>query len=525
MAKMVLTADETLTSTFRNIPLADFMGCMPCTGPLRWIYKIFDSQLPHEGGALSIAPYSLRKLEAALLSSGYSEKELVVAHPKYLDRFIDEETEVVGISTMDPFGLGPLTFMLTYGGIYESHTAAKFKELTKKLSRIRDRKGLKFKVVVGGQGAWQLLRFQEEARSLGIDHVVLGEIDHVAGDLFRRIACGSADWVLSPRSYPSVDQIPTIIRPAYKGMVEAMRGCGRGCTFCSPNVRSARYMPVEQVLKEVSVNVRGGLRRAWVHGDDIFLYELTDRKYFYPNTEAVTGLFRSIMTKTGVFESNPTHGSIAPVVADPDLLPSISDVLGASPRHWIGIQPGIETASARLIEMHMRNKTKPFSPEEWPEVVVEGTYIFNLNYWFPAYTIIVGLPGETEEDAWETARLIVTMNKVIRRDLGSKAHFTITPLAFVPAGVLEGKNFFNASESVTEARFQVIYQCWRTVVREVQHSLSMFKWGNSLLRVILNPLIKFGSSAVLDHIRSWGRRRGFDPDKKVEPLELKIYLP
>jgi len=32
------------------------------------------------------------------------------------------------------------------------------------------------------------------------------------------------------------------------GMVEVMRGCGRGCTFCDVTLRSLRYYPPEKVI-------------------------------------------------------------------------------------------------------------------------------------------------------------------------------------------------------------------------------------------------------------------------------------
>ena len=45
------------------------------------------------------------------------------------------------------------------------------------------------------------------------------------------------------------------------GMVEVMRGCGRGCKFCDVTLRPLRYYPVEKVQKEIEINMNyGGLR-------------------------------------------------------------------------------------------------------------------------------------------------------------------------------------------------------------------------------------------------------------------------
>ncbi len=519
MVRIVLTADDTLMSSFRDIPLADFFGCAPYTLSLRLIYPFLDSKLPQVNGIMKEAPYSLRKVEAALLSSGYSEDEVVVAHPRYLHRFIGDDTEIVGISAMDPFGLGPVTTMFTYGGSVESFSEHKFRELVRRIRGIREKRGLKFKIVVGGQGVWQLVRREDESRKMGIDHVVMGETEHVIGDIFRSIEKDDANWLIVPRGFPNVDEIPPIVNPAYKGMVEVMRGCGRGCDFCLPNIRTARYMPMEKILREIQVNRRGGIRRAWVHSDDIFLYKLGDRRYFYPNREAVVGLFKGIMKE--VDDANPTHGSIAPVVADPRLLPDLSKVLRAGPRHWIGIQPGMETASPYLIERHMRNKVKPFSPEEWPQVILEGTYAFNSNYWFPAYTLVLGLPGETEEDALETARLIYTMEKVYRKEMNGLARFVVASLAFVPMAALETERGFDPAEFMTEARFLVVYWSWRTVITEVERSLKMFV-HDPLTKYLVRPIIRLGSQVIISRLRAFGRRLGFDPDKRLEPLEMRV---
>ena len=48
---------------------------------------------------------------------------------------------------------------------------------------------------------------------------------------------------------PTVDEIPDIINPSMHGMIEVMRGCGRGCKFCDVTLRPLRYYPVEKVVK------------------------------------------------------------------------------------------------------------------------------------------------------------------------------------------------------------------------------------------------------------------------------------
>jgi radical SAM superfamily enzyme YgiQ (UPF0313 family) len=54
----------------------------------------------------------------------------------------------------------------------------------------------------------------------------------------------------------------------------------------------------------------------------------------------------------------------------------------------------------------MSSKGVPFSIEDWPSVVLEGLRVLNENNWFPAMTLIVGNPGETDHDVMETIDLV-----------------------------------------------------------------------------------------------------------------------
>jgi radical SAM superfamily enzyme YgiQ (UPF0313 family) len=198
-------------------------------------------------------------------------------------KFIGEDTTIVALYEMDPMGLGPVSMMFTDGGKWPNYTKVKFTELVSRINRIREGKKLTFKLVVGGPGAWQIDFKKDERERLKIDHVIIGEADHVAGDLFRDIESGTADETIIIKSWPRVEQIPTIVAPSYKGLVEVMRGCGRGCRFCEPNLRVARYMPLDRIEEEIKLNVNAGIDHAWLHSEDIFLYKVEDKKNFYPN--------------------------------------------------------------------------------------------------------------------------------------------------------------------------------------------------------------------------------------------------
>lgn len=516
MVRIVLTTDITLLSDYWQVPLLNFLGCAPVENFPESFFKILTPSIPHENGVVKFAPYGLRKVEASLLRT-YKREDVVVIHPNYLDDYVKDDTTIIGVCTMDPLGLGPVSMMFTQGGLLTAYTKKKFLELMDNINRVKKEKGVKAKIVVGGPGAWQLEIKEKDRRDLNIDHLVVGEADAIANELFMDIENGDVKEVIKPKFPKKLDELPTIVAPSVQGMVEVMRGCGRNCEFCEPNLRVGRFASLERIAKEIKVNVRAGLNNAWLHSEDIFLYKIEDRKNFMPNRDALFELFSTVMNIDGIKHSNPTHSTVAPAVADPEMLVGVSKILRASPDRWIGIQPGFETASPRLIKKYMPHKAKPFSPEEWPEVLFEGTRILNENYWFPAYTLILGLPEETDDDCWETVALIDRMEKELPEKIGNKAHFTTTALSFVPVGVLRDKEFFNVEEMITEGRFAVIYRTWRhTLIEAKKASLTILHARNPIIRVSLWLLLKFGHDVIMKAIEKWGRNLGFDPEKALK---------
>jgi len=128
-------------------------------------------------------------VEASLLSR-YSREEVVVAQPEYAHLFIRDDTEIVGVHTMDPAGLGPVTMMFTNGRTFTSIEEDVFSKFMSKLHRERVARNSHVKIIVGGPGSWELSYLPGKVRELHVDHVIQGEIDDVAPDLFDQLAEG-----------------------------------------------------------------------------------------------------------------------------------------------------------------------------------------------------------------------------------------------------------------------------------------------------------------------------------------------
>ena len=491
---------------------------------------------PAIGGRASVAPYALRKLESALLTQ-HKPEEIVVAQEDHLEEMVRDDTEVIGVYTMDPLGLGPLamSYSALFSDMSKPWVRLEFESLMARLNRARA--GKKAKLVVGGPGVWELTVLPEQMEALGIDLAFQGEADDIANELFEDFSTGAIhgseyfqgfssfgnefrrNWVsqsrfvsrkLGQKQFPNLDEIPLIKGPTVKGFVEVMRGCGIGCDFCEVTLRPLRYYTTEMVKSEVAVNVAAGNTNAWVHSDEIFAYR--HEPHFVPNQDAIEELFRAIMSVDGLVSANPTHGRISIPAAYPELPRAISGIVRAGPNHWVGIQVGIETGSERLATIHMPNKTLPLKvgPDgEWQEIVLKGLVNLNKAYWRPAFTIQVGQTGETPEDNWETVRLVNRMGALEVH--GRPAEFTVTPMQNIPLGTIKGRG--GNHEMLDASQLAVYYACYFQLMRTAARNALRDSSGNPLKRAIVATSLSLGSWRLLGLIENICKRRGVDLEK------------
>lgn len=408
-------------------------------------------------GSASFAPYSLRKVESILANHSCAE-EIIVCHPDRLMEFVGQNTQIVGITTMDPLGLAYVSTtynsLIGFGG--ESINSYEFKKLLCFIRRLKKKFG--FKVVVGGEATWQI-ELAGLQTALGIDHMVSGPAEEELPTLMEKILTGSAPPVIK---FKSLDyrktQIPVIRAPAIYGDVEITRGCGRGCAFCSPNVGRKHSVPLQEIMKEVKINIEGGGRTIFTITDDMFLYESKPR--FYPNKKAIVGLYESIANYPGVNHIHLSHASLAPVLADKQLLPQLAPILvdksqrTLNGKKYATVEVGIESGSVGIMRKYMRGKAYPFPVEHWPEIVCEGISVFNEHKVYPLCTIIVGWPGETEKDSEKTQKLIENL-------YDQKAKMFYTPILFIPIKQTPlGKSKRISIHNLTKTQLDIIESCW-----------------------------------------------------------------
>src|SRR3989441_13104261 len=138
--------------------------------------------------------------------------------------------------------------------------------------------------------------------SLGIDHIVHGEVDHLVPEIFDRIVNDHAPPVMrfTNATAPTVDQIPKILGPTMHAMKEVMRGCGRGCEFCEVTLRRPRYFPFDYIGDEIAMNTQVGESSIPLHSDDIFLHYRENWKTMEPTEAAAKDLFLIVVSRADV---------------------------------------------------------------------------------------------------------------------------------------------------------------------------------------------------------------------------------
>jgi len=497
--KIVLTCDRTMASNYNSNMFFGFSACLPEGKLPDWFYyPVFCPSGPADkDGRLLKANYGMLKIEAALIANGFNRDEVIVAHPDFLDKVISADTKVISISANDPLGIGPATstFVELWGG--EGRMAVKLRELLEH-KLIKKHKPTIF---LGGPGAWQLAINPQKRKDLGIDCVVVGEGEVTAPKLFKQAIENNSPLPEVVEGEVAHDKdISDILGGSIVGIIEATRGCARSCAFCVPSLKKVRSRPIKNILNEVKTNVENGNRGIILHGEDIFLYKSDGLKV---NADAVVELFDKVYHVPGVKWVSASHASLSSAMSSPETVTRVSKVLelGTEKHPTKAFQVGVETGSPKLIKKHMKGKVYPFKPEQWPEVVEGGFKLLHENFIVSCSTIIMGLPGEDQEDVQKTIDLVKSLRPY---------QSIVVPLLFTPMETTRleyAKPFLK--KDLTPKHYELLTACW-------DHNLDWFPalWANYgrdnnfIIKTIINMLIKFGTEPIRKRVHKNARKHG-----------------
>lgn len=479
---IVLTAPLTEIIDHAGFFIQMAMASMPV-----WMEGVMNRRYPRwrelereaDGSARSM-PAGIRVLESSLLRI-YPPEDIIACYPDDLHKYIGPNTRVVAVSTHNPLGV---TFA---AGVYTSVFGTSKHPINSHYSRqlfrsLKENPWHKnFKVIVGGSGAWQITETNSH-EEFGIDCVVEGRSESTETlDLFRKAIAGEN----LPRRVEVAHPKDTdgILLPAKRttfGVVEMTTGCGRRCRFCLPDLSPQLDLPKESIMTALQANVRNGNKQISLATEDMFIWGQvhTDTPFYFPNREALLDLYAAIANAPGVEQIVLSHSTMAPAVVDPLLIERLSGILlKKSPIHLPSVSShpdkkmlspliGLETGSVRLAKEIMPGKSAPFPIEEWPSVFIQGLTIMNRNNWFPVATLIIGSPGETDEDTRATLDLVYEAE---RRNLFAFFIPSIfTPLHDTRMAEQEG---VAETQQLTSLQWQLMMKCWEMNLRGAQ-----FKW-------------------------------------------------
>ena len=488
-ARIVLTAPLTETIDHAGYFIQMSMASLPM-----WLEGIINRKYPHwreleynGDGTARYMPAGVRVLETSLLRR-FPASDIVCCYPADLDRFIGPDTRVVAVSTHNPLGVTFAAGVYTsiFGSTSQPINSHYARELFLQIKHNPHR--ARYQVMVGGSGGWQIVQ-TNSYEDLGVDCVVEGRSESAATlDLFDQALRGERLPKQVDVPHPkSRDEILFPDKRTTFGVVEMTTGCGRRCQFCVPDLNPQIDLPKDKILAAVRANVRDGNKQISLATEDMFIWGQvhTPTPFYFPNREALVDLYASIVDTPGVEEHVLSHSTIAPAVVDPVMIEQLTArIIDKSPIHipLLSTHPkkkalvpliGLETGSIRMAKQIMPSKGVPFPIDEWQSVVIRGLEILNKHNWFPAMTLIVGNPGETDDDSRATLDLIY---EVERRGLFA---FFI-PSIFTPLHDtrMEKKKGVTETAQLTPLQWQLMMKCWKMNLRPGQVSW----WGPAAWR-------------------------------------------
>ena len=487
---IVLTAPLT-----ESIDHAGFFIQMALASIPQWLEFVLDKKYPkwrevehNEDGSARYMPAGLRVLEKSLLRE-FTADDVVACFPDDLDKFIGPSTRVVAVSTHNPLGVTFAAGVYTsiYGSSKEPLNSIYSRLMFDKIKSSRYRKN--FQVIVGGSGGWQITQ-TNAFEDLGVDCVAEGRSESTdALGLFRKAIAGQRLPRELKLAHPtSRDAILFPDKRTTFGVIEMTTGCGRRCQFCVPDLNPQIDMPKARIMDAARANVRQGNKLLSLATEDMFIWGQvhTDVPFFFPNREALVDLYTEIVNTPGVESHLLSHCTMAPFIVDPTLIRQLSEVLlQKSPIHLplLSTHPqkkalvpliGLETGSVRMAKQIMPSKAVPFSIDEWPSVVLEGLRVANENNWFPMMTLMIGNPGETDEDTRATLDLVYEMD---RRGLFA----FLVPSIFTPLHDtrMEHQTGVTQTRQLSPLQWQLMMKCWKHNLRPGQYSW----WGPMAWRI------------------------------------------
>ena len=187
-----------------------------------------------------------------------------------------------------------------------------------------------------------------------------------------------------------VEGLPVVRANSYKAYVNIIYGCNKFCTYCIvPYTRgSERSRAKEDILREVDELISEGYKEITLLGQNVNAYG-KDLYEDYTLGNLLEDIAKKDIPRVRFMTSHPW-----------DFTDSMIEVIGKYPNIMPAVHLPVQSGSSRILKLMGRRYTKESYLELFNKIkeIVPGVSI--------STDIIVGFPGETEEDFLETLDLV-----------------------------------------------------------------------------------------------------------------------
>jgi radical SAM superfamily enzyme YgiQ (UPF0313 family) len=513
---VILVADRTLSANYRILFEGMFATMQTTQVPEAFLRHFLAPPAPTDRwGRARVAPLGIRRIESALLKfASLTEQDVVCTTPERLPDLIGPWVKIVAFSSSDPLGMGMSNTTTANFWKGELYTRYWTRQALEQLTTLKRKYG--FKIIVGGAGAWQwIAHADKKPDTVDIDAIFQGYFEASGPQFFSDILSGRSPGDSTIEPDIGAARIQPICGPSMLGIIELSRGCGRGCRFCAMARQGMKHLDPDTILADLETNVKGGLPAVVSGSEDFFRY---GAQGLAPDFDRLCDLLQRMQQIKGLSFMQIDHGNVTSVLqlADEQLREIRRLLTWERPSDYLWVNMGAESANGRLVAANSPGKIAPFDPDDWGQMVRDAADKMNRCGFFPVFSLVLGLPGETPDDVTATLKLV--------QDLGVKGA-VVFPIFYEPlASGLSAKDDRFTLASMTPAHLELYRTCYELNFKRVP---KLF-WDNQRAggvswakRTVMQVL---GRGEVMNWRRTFRRLRKQMDESPGAAVEEQVYV-